>query len=47
MSGESLFRANARLQIPEDVSLDDLRVDLERIASDLMVDITIGKGGGK
>jgi len=41
MSGELLFKASARLEVPAGASLADLRRDLERIASDLMVDISV------
>jgi len=41
MSGELLFVATARLGVPEHLKLDQLREALERIASDLMVDITL------
>ncbi len=41
MSGEVLFRATARLQVPVDVTLESLADELEKIASDLMVDLTL------
>jgi glycine cleavage system regulatory protein len=41
MSGEMLFRASARLLIPPGLSRDVLRVDLERLANELMVDINL------
>lgn len=41
MSGEVLFRARARLQVPADVTLESLADELEKIASDLMVDLTL------
>lgn len=41
MSGEVLFKAEALLQIPAATSLDELRGDMETIASDLMVDILL------
>jgi glycine cleavage system regulatory protein len=41
MSGEALFRAEARLAIDPTGGTAALQADLERIASDLMVDITI------
>lgn len=41
MSGELLFKASAQLQVPADVDLDQLQEDLEAIANDLMVDITL------
>ena len=41
MSGEILFRAKARLHLPNRVTLVQLQTDLERIALDLMVDIKL------
>jgi len=41
MSGEPLFRARARLQLPRGVTLDSLREELEKIADELMVDLTL------
>lgn len=39
MSGEPLFRAQARLQLPAECDIPKLNSDLERIAADLMVDL--------
>ena len=39
MSGELLFRARARLRLPTELELDELRVTLEKIANELMVDL--------
>jgi glycine cleavage system regulatory protein len=41
MSGEMMFRARARLLIPNMLSRDVLRADLERLANELMVDISL------
>lgn len=41
MSGEPLFKAHARLALPPDCELNQLRDELERIASDLLVDIDV------
>ncbi len=41
MSGDLLFRATAALQIPNTLSLQDLHHQLESIAGDLMVDISL------
>ena len=41
MSGETLFRARATLQLPEDCELDALRRELEKIAADLLVEIDL------
>lgn len=43
MSGESLFQAKARLQVPSNVDEGELRRSLEAIASDLMVDLRVGR----
>lgn len=40
MSGETLFTARARLLIPASCDVADLRRDLERIAGDLLVDLS-------
>jgi glycine cleavage system regulatory protein len=41
MSGETLFKARAKLRIPESCPLQDLRQELERIAGNLVVDVTL------
>ena len=41
MSGETLFRAKARLRVPAGVSRELLRTDLEKLANELMVDISL------
>jgi len=40
MSGETLFKAIIKLHIPADCPLDPLRQELERVAADLMVDVS-------
>jgi len=40
MSGEDLFKAGARLQLPERCDVVALKKDLEKIAADLLVDIS-------
>lgn len=42
-SGDTLFKAMARLRAPKGLDLDQLRESLEAIAADLMVDISIGE----
>jgi glycine cleavage system regulatory protein len=42
-SGDTLFKATARLRAPKTLDLHQLRESLEAIASDLMVDISIGE----
>jgi glycine cleavage system regulatory protein len=41
MSGEALFFAKARLGLPPELPTDSLRESLERLAADLMVDLTL------
>ena len=41
MAGGSLFRAKARLHVPADADADRLREDVEKIADDLMVDLSL------
>ncbi|UCF38007.1 MAG: glycine cleavage system protein R [Acidobacteriota bacterium] len=40
MSGTEIFTLKAELIVPSDLSLEELRSDLEKIATDLMVDIS-------
>ena len=41
MSGESLFIAHARILVPDDVPLEQLRDEMEELANELMVDIEL------
>jgi len=41
MSGELLFRASAELRVPSGLDLDELRANLESLAYELMVDVTL------
>jgi glycine cleavage system regulatory protein len=41
MAGGQLFSARARLHVPGGADADRLRKDLERIADDLMVDLSL------
>jgi glycine cleavage system regulatory protein len=43
MSGETLFKARATLNIPESCDTARLRQELEKIASDLIVDISLAE----
>jgi glycine cleavage system regulatory protein len=43
MSGEMIFQATAKLQIPESCSLTELRDELEEIGSELMVEISVAR----
>jgi len=42
MSGEQLFKASARLQLPDKCNVAALKKELETIAADLLVDISFG-----
>ena len=41
MSGESLFLAHAKVSIPTDADIDQLRDELEELANEMMVDISM------
>ncbi len=41
MSGETLFKAQARLYVPASCHLAELRDELEKIAADLVVDVSL------
>jgi len=43
MSGEILFKAAARLQLPEGCDLAALKKELEKIAADLLVDVSFAE----
>lgn len=43
-SGERLFRATARLVVPDGTSPDELRDALERISGEIMVDFSLSPG---
>ena len=47
MSGETLFKANARLQLPDGCDDAALKTKLEKIADDLLVDISFAELSGK
>jgi len=47
MSGETLFKANARLQLPGGCNDAALKTELEKIADDLLVDISFAELSGK
>jgi glycine cleavage system regulatory protein len=40
-SGQSLFHATAQLRLPQSLGVETLRVALEQVAADLMVDLTL------
>ena len=41
MSGDSTFRARARLRLPDATNVDDIRIGLEAMADNLMVDLEL------
>ena len=45
MSGELLFRSRAWVHVPPGVDASELRGRLERLAGDLMVQVTVGEPG--
>jgi glycine cleavage system regulatory protein len=45
MSGETLFKATARLLLPDPCDLAALKRDLEKIAADLLVDVSFAELG--
>jgi glycine cleavage system regulatory protein len=46
MSGESLFTASIRVQLPPDCDLKALRTALEKTAADLLVDVSLAEVSG-
>ena len=46
MSGETLFKASARLQLPDGCDVATLKKDLEKIAADLLVDVSFAEVTG-
>ena len=42
-TGAEMFRAKARLSVPEGLELDDLRKALERLAGEIMIDFAVGE----
>jgi glycine cleavage system regulatory protein len=44
MSGETLFRARATLLVPPGVTIEQLRTELEALAGELMVDLSLDVG---
>jgi glycine cleavage system regulatory protein len=46
VSGETLLKAGARLQLPERCNLATLKKDLGKIAADLLVDVLLAEFDG-
>ena len=47
MSGEMLFKASARLQLPEGCNVAALKANLEKIAGELLADISFAELGNR
>lgn len=47
MSGELLFRARATVALADDADLEALRADFERLANELMVDLSLDAAHGE
>ena len=43
-TGVRMFHATARLSVPQGLKLEDLRKALERLAAEIMVDLTVAEG---
>src|SRR5882724_328537 len=43
MTGETLFKARAKLRVPESADVEKIRQNLEKIASDLIVDVSFAE----
>jgi len=41
MAGDTLFKAEAQLQVPQGLNLDRLQRELEQLADDLIVEIQL------
>jgi glycine cleavage system regulatory protein len=46
-SGEALFKAQARLRVPQQLTTAKLRTVLEALANEMMVDISLDEAGSK
>ncbi len=44
MSGETLFHVNAWLRIPSDTAAEELRTTLEKLADEMMVELSLSEG---
>ena len=42
MSADLLFKADARLRVPQELAADRLQQEIERLADDLIVEIHLG-----
>ena len=42
-TGAELFRAALRIRLPDGLAVDELRKTLERLAGEIMVDLSVGE----
>jgi glycine cleavage system regulatory protein len=43
-TGAEMFRANLRIRLPDGLAVEELRKTLERLAAEIMVDLSVGEG---
>ena len=43
-TGAEMFRANLRIRLPDRLAVEELRKTLERLAAEIMVDVSVGEG---
>ena len=43
-TGAEIFRANLRIRLPDGLAVNELRKTLERLAAEIMVDLSVGEG---
>jgi len=43
-TGAEMFRANLRIRLPDRLVVEELRKTLERLAAEIMVDLSVGEG---
>ena len=43
-TGAEMFRANLRIRLPDGLAVDELRRTLERLAAEIMIDLSVGEG---
>jgi len=44
-TGAEMFRASLNIRLPDGLAVDELRKTLERLAAEIMVDLSVGEGG--
>ena len=43
-TGAEMFRANLSIRLPDGLAVEELRKTLERLAAEIMVDLSVGEG---